>query len=85
MSWEYSFCGLAAMPKGRRHDPNRAPSARAQKDADEDTPGGAAVLGLGDFCFRNLACHGDRGVQGRVLAGPIHGERLRCGRASHTL
>jgi len=74
------------MPEGRRHEPNGTPSARAEKDADEDTPGRAAVVGRGDRFLGDLASHGDRrGVQGRVLAGLSQGGRLGRGRVRHTL
>lgn len=50
---------LAMAQKGRRHEPNRSPSARAQEDADEDTPGRAAVVRLGGFFFHHAARHHD--------------------------
>ena len=38
---------LAAMvQKGRYSEPDRAPSARAQKDASQDAPSSAAIVGL---------------------------------------
>jgi len=74
------------MPKGRRSDPDRAPNARAEKDADEDTAGRAAVVGRGDRFLHDLASHGDRrGVQGRVPTVLSQGERLGRGRVRHTL
>ncbi len=41
--------------KGRCNDPNRAPSAGTQQDAEEDTPGGASIIGPVDLFFYDVA------------------------------
>ena len=68
--------GLSMAQKRRCNDPNRTPSTRAQKNAKQNTAGGAAIFGLRGRPCNGLGPDGDASASHSPVLAPVSSGNL---------